>query len=213
MDQSVHNKLNIFWIRFMRLGRPIEYDREVVLRSAMHVFWEKGFEATSLQDLLDTMQLSKSSFYQTFYSKEHLFQECILNYQKVMVEDLNEDFKNSESGYEFIKNTFICIADDAQNDEKKKGCLIINTAHEFGQKNNVIADIVKKSINKFENLFFQAVKLAQSENIIPKSKNANVLAKYLVNNMSGLRSLVKAGMSRKKLIEIIDVILEPLITK
>ena len=197
----------------MKAGRPVEFDKAIVLRSAMHVFWEKGFESTSLQDLLDAMQLSKSSFYQAFLSKEHLFQECISNYQKEMLESLKQDFTNSESGFEFIESTFLNIANSMQNNTKKRGCLIINTAHEFGQKNSVIASIVKNSIEKFEDVFIQAIKLGQSQKVIPKSKNPKVLAKYLVNNMSGLRSLIKAGTSRKQLNEIVDVILEPLITK
>ena len=54
----------------MKLGRPLEYDREEVVEIAMHLFWHRGFERTSLKDLLDATKISKSSFYYAFGGKD-----------------------------------------------------------------------------------------------------------------------------------------------
>jgi len=64
----------------MSVGRPREFDLETVLESAMCAFWRRVYEATSLQDLLSVMKLSKSSFYQIFESKKSLFQRCVNYY-------------------------------------------------------------------------------------------------------------------------------------
>ncbi len=61
----------------MSIGRPLQFDPEQVLDAAMQVFWASGYDATSLQDLLQAMRLSKSSFYQTFGSKQQLFERCL----------------------------------------------------------------------------------------------------------------------------------------
>lgn len=212
MDLTVHNGLNR-GITNMTLGRPIEFDPGFALEAAMHEFWRSGYEATSLQDLLKSMGLSKSSFYQTFLSKEKLFHQCLKHYQQQMVKKLESDLKDAESGITFIQQAFSSIADEAKKENEQKGCLVINTANEFGQKDTEVAHIVKQSIDKFESIFLKAIKRAQTEGAIPLTKNAKVLSQYLVGNMGGIKSMVKAGMSRKQINQIVEVIIESLTSK
>jgi len=197
----------------MALGRPLEFDPNNVLDAAMHVFWRNGFEATSLQDLLKSMSLSKSSFYQTFSSKEKLFHQCLKHYQEQIVTKLEFDLNEANSGIEFIQHAFSSIANEARKENEQKGCLVINTANEFGQKNNEIASLVRQSLEKFESIFLQAIKQAQNEGAIAKTKNAKVLAQYLVGNMGGIKSMVKAGMNKKQINQIVNVVIESLISK
>jgi TetR/AcrR family transcriptional regulator, transcriptional repressor for nem operon len=70
-----------FYSITMIYGRPLEFDPDIALQAAMQLFWCKGYESSSVQDLITTMEVSKSSFYQTFKSKHILFQRCIVNYQ------------------------------------------------------------------------------------------------------------------------------------
>jgi AcrR family transcriptional regulator len=63
-------------------GRPREFDEDEVLRAALRVFWEKGYESTSLSDLLAAMGLTKSSLYKAFGSKEALFWRVVERYQR-----------------------------------------------------------------------------------------------------------------------------------
>jgi TetR/AcrR family transcriptional repressor of nem operon len=64
----------------MNLGRPLEFNPATVLDAAIEVFWRKGYVATSMLDLLEAMDLSKSSLYQTFGSKQKLFERCLARY-------------------------------------------------------------------------------------------------------------------------------------
>ena len=212
MDLSVHNR-STKELNTMTVGRPIEFDPGIALDAAMHEFWRNGYEATSLQDLLKSMELSKSSFYQAFSSKEKLFHRCLKHYQEQIVTKLEADLKDAKSGIGFIQNAFSSIADEAKKENEQKGCLVINTANEFGQKDSVVAKIVKQSIGSFENIFLQAIKQAQIEGDIEKTKNAEVLAQYLVGNMGGIKSMVKADMNRKQINQIVEVIIESLVSK
>src|SRR5690348_5749857 len=65
------------------MGRTKEFDRDQVLRKAMTVFWKKGYEATSIPDLLEAMGLSRSSLYETFQDKQSLYYEAIQHYKKL----------------------------------------------------------------------------------------------------------------------------------
>jgi len=191
----------------MSIGRPREFDTEQVLDAAMQHFWRKGYEFTSLQNLLDVMHLSKSSFYQTYQSKHILFQQCIANYGNVMAENMMRQLKQSNSARQFIEDTFNEQINNAGKQGNKYGCLIMNTASEFEQRDPVIAGLVVKASNKFTNVFSIAIKCAQEEGGISSKKDPQILANYLVSSLSGLKTMVKAGMSKKSIKSITEVIL------
>jgi len=64
------------------IGRSKEFDKVDVLHKAMLVFWEKGYETTSIPDLLEAMKISRSSLYETFVDKETLYVEALRHYKK-----------------------------------------------------------------------------------------------------------------------------------
>lgn len=176
----------------------------------MQYFWEKGYELTSLQNLLDVMHLSKSSFYQTYSSKHKLFQRCINHYQDSLEDSMLQHLKQSSSGRQFIEDVFNALVKDSAKLGEKHGCLIMNTASEFAQRDPIIADLVTKGTNKFNKVFFNAVKRAQKEGDVSSNKDPRVLANYLISSMSGLKTMVKAGMGKNNIKNIVDVTLSAL---
>lgn len=86
----------------------------------------------------------------------------------------------------------------------------MNTASEFGQSDAEVAARVKAGTARFRKVFLQAVKRAQAEGDIPAERDAGLLADYLVTNMSGLRSLTKAGASAAAIRRIAGVTLSAL---
>ena len=188
----------------MSVGRPVEFDQEDVTNLAMQVFWNKGYEATSMQDLLAAMQLSKSSFYQTFSNKRSLYMRCIEAYCEMKVAMLCSKQKVSFSSLEFINEVLQSVLN--KNDfNERNGCLLVNTANEFGNSDAEISKLVKSSFNKFEKIFLKALKKAQIDKEISKDKNLKSLSRYLVCVLSGLQTLAHAGMSQKYIQEQISV--------
>lgn len=176
----------------------------------MRLFWSKGYQATSLQNLLEAMQLSKSSLYQSFGSKPQLFDQCIEHYCETQAECMLEQLQNSPSARQFIEDTFNDIAINARTRAVKKGCLLMNAASEFGQTDARIAAQIDRGMSRFFKVFLTGVKRAQKEGAITADRNPIVLANYLVTSMSGLKTMVKAGMEPEKLTEIVRVILTAL---
>lgn len=194
----------------MNIGRPRNFDSEQALDAAMQVFWSKGYEATSLQDLIEAMQISKSSFYQTFESKHQLFENCINYYQERFISDITDSLQKSKTGRAFIEETFHSMAEKARPNCDRRGCLILNCVSEFAQKDPVIAKLITKSIKKVFDVFLSAVKRAQQEGDIPANKKPLPLARYLLSSMNGLTTTIKAGASPAEVKEVAQVVLTAL---
>lgn len=194
----------------MTVGRPLQYDSDEVLATAMVLFWRNGYEATSLAELVSAMGLSRSSFYQAFGGKEQLFLRCLDRYQADTVAELSARLETAASGRDFIRDTLCWAIDEVIQGEYPKGCLIMNTATEFAQRNTEVADRVAVGLDQYRSIFLTAVLRAQSEGDIPSDRNPATLAGYLVSAMSGLRTMVKAGSDLDSLRSMVDMVVAAL---
>lgn len=177
------------------MGRPIQFDPDQALKSAMSLFWRKGYEATSLQDLLQATGLSKSSLYQTFGSKHALFERSVDRYRRDLVSEMREMLTQARSGRTFIDQALLGVAGETRGRNARRGCLVMNTASEFAQRDPDIAKLVKQGTRAFAEVFEAAIVQAQKEGDIPPETDAKLVAKYLVSSLSGLKTMVKAGAS------------------
>ncbi|MBC2731271.1 MULTISPECIES: TetR/AcrR family transcriptional regulator [unclassified Thiobacillus] len=191
-------------------GRPLEFDPDAALDAAMQVFWRNGYENTSMQDLLEVMQISKSSLYQAFGGKQALFERCMTHYGDEMIGSLREALQASPSGLGFIRQFLESVLDEARGVCEARGCLVLNTANEFARRNPQIAKAVSQGLNRFHEVLLAAVERAQQEGEIPPERNASMLATYLVSSMSGLKTLSKAGVGEDTLRGIIGLTLKAL---
>ncbi len=177
----------------MRTGRPLAFDPDHALDQAVTLFWQQGYEATSLQQLLAAMGLSKSSLYQTFGDKHRLFERCIERYRERTGNAMADHLRQSESGLGFLRDTLNAVASEA-DDGIPKGCLIMNSATEFSQNDPRVAELVTTGRTLMTDILRQAVRRAMDEGDIPPHHNADALAHYLMTTLAGLNSMVKAGM-------------------
>jgi len=190
----------------MKLGRPLEYDREEVLEIAMHLFWYKGFDSTSLKDILIATKISKSSFYYAFGSKDQLFEQCLDRYCDIQMKYLLSDLEQAESGRVFIECFLKEIETKSNLPEQRKGCFLMNTAAEFSGRDHAISILVARATLKFVDIFQLAIRRGQEEGVISKQKAASALAFYLISSIAGLRTMIKAEADPKSINEIIPVI-------
>jgi len=174
------------------MARPREFDRTDALDAAMHVFWQHGYEASSLRKLLDAMDLSYSSFYQTFGSKRKLFKEALHRYLDLVVQDMHTALEEAPSAYAFLKALLIGVADDAREGDTR-GDLLMNTATEFGQQDASIAALVLAGKRRPLGVICAAVEQAQREGDVDAAQETDALARYVLMSYAGLKTMVKAG--------------------
>lgn len=194
----------------MSTGRPLQYDPEEALERATLTFWARGYEATSMQALLDAMGLSKSSLYQRFGDKAQLFERCLRHYCAEQSREMLRRLNESESPLGFISEAFNMVVDDPDACRARWGCLLMNTATELGTAEPALAETLQEGLGRFRGVFQTAVERAQAAGEIPAEQDAQVLAQYLVSSMSGLKTMTKAGISPEQTRAVVAVILRGL---
>lgn len=186
----------------MHAGRPLGFDPDAALEAAMQLFWRRGYGATSLQELLECMGIARSSFYQSFGGKRAMFELALDRYRENLARSLREELTAAPSGFAFICATLESVAGEVGRNDDRRGCLVFNSAAEFGQSDPGVAAHVRTSIDAFARVFAEAVRRAQAEGDIDLTRDAAALGRYVASAMSGLRTLAKAGSSREELLEI-----------
>lgn len=195
----------------MTLGRPLAYDPEEALDAALQVFWSKGYEATSLQDLLAAMGLSKSSFYQGFGGKRELFLRCVARYRETIGRRLRELVAGSASGHEVVERLLLNAAAEARRPgELRRGCLLMNTATEFAQKDAEIAGQVRRGFEGLREIFRQAIERGQAQGEIAADLHPDLLSNYLLCSLGGIKTIVKGGAEEQQVRDIVALTLRAL---
>ena len=113
------------------MPRVKQYNEAEVIESAMDVFWQNGYKSTSLRMLSKEMGINQFSINASFGNKQNLFLESLKLY-RTKLQQLLKTFEENSNGIESIKNFFYAFAEFSNQNEYKRGCLIINTMSEFG---------------------------------------------------------------------------------
>ena len=188
------------------MNRPRQYDRDEVLEKATDLFWEKGFEATSMNEMVVRANLNKHSLYSEFGDKEKLFIECIDHYISKDIRVLSDILTKKPLGLSNIEAFFDNRVDYAASKDCK-GCLIVNSVTEKEILSEEVNLKVKSFISRFKAFFYHCLKAAQDKNEISEDKDCKALAGYLVCFNFGLVNVGKNETKRKELRKMVDIAL------
>lgn len=193
----------------MTRGRPRNFDPDLVLESAMQLFWSKGYEATSLQDLLDATGLSKSSLYESFGNKQQVFEAAFTRYFNLRAQLMSERLARASSPLAFIHDCLLSVLDDAESGTPR-GCMLVNVANEFSTGHPVFQPLIELATQRFRDVFEQAFAQAQGSAEMSAEKPPAHWALYMHCAMSGLRTQSKSGLARHDLSQVIALIMASL---
>lgn len=192
------------------MARGKAFDEDAVLDKALKIFWHKGYNGTSAQDLVDGLGINRSSMYDTFGDKRTLFIKALKHYQENYTHALSELAEHSEDALKTIRQIFQSLIKEGLTDRIAKGCFVVNTAIELAPHDEEIAAIVTDNMQEAENAFYTTVKKGQRSGQIPADIDARATARFLFNNVSGLRVAVRAGKDKKTLEDITKVMMSVL---
>lgn len=192
--------------------RRKEFEPDAIAAAAMRVFWQRGYAATSIQDLVEGTGLSRSSLYGTFESKQGLFQQALRCYQAVTTANV-QLLAGPGSPKELIRQLLLRIAEDELGDPQRRGCLVANATLELAGHDEAVAELVAHNFRRLQQALESLIERGQQAGEVAAGKNPRALARFFVNTMQGLRVLGKGsppGLRRQCLLDVIDVALEVL---
>ena len=179
--------------------RPREFDKEVVLDKAVEVFWAKGYEATSIQDLVDAMGIQRGSMYAAFGGKHQLFLSALDRYGDMVVKKLLEILESQASAIESIELFFAQLVEHLLTAGPLRSCLVTNSAIERGLSDEDTKEKVLLILIMIEKEFYQTLLRAQNNGEITKDRHLISVAEYLTSSMQGLLVMGKVCSERSVL--------------
>ncbi|SET60066.1 TetR/AcrR family transcriptional regulator [Paenibacillus sp. NFR01] len=188
------------------MARSKEFDIDHVLGKAMAIFWQQGYEKTSMQDLVTGMGIHKRSMYDTFGDKHTLFMKAMERYAEQVASRMEGRVADAPSAKAAIR--LLLEATVYRQKEDPYGCLLVNTAVELSNHDPEAKDKVNFAFEGTERLLERLVRQGQASGEITSHLAAADLAAFLHNTFVGLRVLVKTlDKDSDKLQSIIDTTL------
>ena len=184
-------------------GRPKIFDQQTALEKASQLFWEKGYEATSLDDLIGAMGIQKGSFYNAFGSKKKIFIESIKLHDTKSFTEFRKLLNETENSIALIKSLFLQFADGSET-EHNKGCFAGNILAELVGLDEELTIDAKKYLKTLEKIFFEQIKIAQMNGNLQNQTDAKILARYLLNLWNGINITRRIYPSNKELKPLIE---------
>jgi TetR/AcrR family transcriptional repressor of nem operon len=171
------------------MARPAQFARDEVLEKAMQAFWDQGYNATSIADLVDKTDLRPGSIYAAFDSKEGLFLAALDHYAEHSVAKIEHVLKGADSPLEGIRIFFRKLGSEAAGERANRSCLLVNTVLEMARQNEAVQKRVNRHLGTIEALFRHALETAQASGELPSDKDPKALATFLMTSIWGLRVL------------------------
>jgi TetR/AcrR family transcriptional regulator, transcriptional repressor for nem operon len=175
------------------MPRPKEFNPDDALEQAMQVFWHKGYEATSMEDLLSAMNLSRGSLYDTFGDKRGLFLKVMDRYYTTFVGPMFSLLDQPGPALPSVRRFLYGLIDGCLSDPQRRGCLIANTVMELSPHEKDIARTLLQALKTAEDAFFKVLVRAKQQGELTHEKNPRALARFFTTMMQGAIVMIKAG--------------------
>ncbi len=169
-----------------------QFDVEEALTQAMKAFWARGYEATSLHDLVACMGINRGSLYATFGDKRALFIQALRRYDAVYRQAWIAALGAAPSAKRAILGAFEAVIASVLKDGARDGCLLVNTALELSPHDPEISEIVRAGLAEMEGFFRRMVVKGQAAGEIPAGLDAVEAARALLGLFVGLRVLSRS---------------------
>lgn len=197
-------------ISIVDMSRQRLFDEDQVLDRAMTLFWRRGYEATSIQDLVDAIGINRSSLYGAFGDKRGLFLAVIDHYLARVHSERLALLIAPGAARDAIAAFFATLTARGGDANSRLGCLVTNTLVELAPHDPELAERLRASLDRIEEGFAAAICRGQAAGEIPHGRDPGVLARFLVGVAQGMRVLARGGAGAAELRDVAAVALDAL---
>ncbi|WP_327356156.1 TetR/AcrR family transcriptional regulator [Streptomyces sp. NBC_01304] len=176
------------------MARTKEFDPDAALQAALELFWERGYEATSMADLVEHLGIGRASLYATFGNKHELYLKAMDRYAQSRDPVLLAELSQPGPVLPAVRELVLRFAAEAADDSVRlRGCLVTNTAAELGPHDAAAARRVEVSWGHVETPLHSALVRAQAQGELASDRDPLALARMLLVLMQGIRVVGKAS--------------------
>ncbi|MFD5437312.1 TetR/AcrR family transcriptional regulator [Kitasatospora sp. NPDC127067] len=174
------------------MARTKEFDPDAALQAALELFWQRGYEATSMADLVERLGIARASIYATFGSKRELYLRALERYceqsDSARLLDLSRPGPALPAVRALVRR--YAVTDE---EEGRRGCFVTNTAVELAPHDPVASRRVEASLDRLETLLTAALARAAAQGELPAGRDPRTLARMLVVLLQGIRVVGKTA--------------------
>jgi AcrR family transcriptional regulator len=181
------------------VGRPRSFDKDEALKKAMYVFWERGYEGTTMADLIQSIGMKAPSIYAAFGNKDAIFKEVVQSYLPIVVDGQLKVLNSSPKIYDAVEATLNACVNLYTGKDNPPSCLVmtaaINTAPEHQEHIGALRVLREKYKDAWQKRFEQA----KLDKQLTDDANPSELAEYFTTLIQGMTIKAKDGASRDTL--------------
>lgn len=193
------------------VGRPREFDTDEVLDAAMRAFWDKGYESTSLCDLMQATGLHKGSLYQAFGDKHSLFLQSLQRYLAEMRRQKTAILKSAATPLEGFINVAHGMVDMAIGDSDcPAGCMAINSLVELAPHDAAVQDMLADHLQAMRKSMVETITAAQKNGQISTARPAELISNIVLTFMAGIGAHLKGAMTGAEAHDLLDAQIQAL---
>ncbi|OMF73269.1 TetR/AcrR family transcriptional regulator [Paenibacillus glucanolyticus] len=189
------------------MGRVREFDEEKVLDAAMQLFWEKGYEATSLSDLTSRMGIQRPSIYSAFGDKKELFETALRKYTMSHASEARSRLQNQPSVREAFRAFFENLVDEEYSVSRSRGCFCINTMVELAPHDEKFEILTREHQMYLAVIFQETIERGIQSGELASGTDAKALSQALIVSLIGLTVMLKSRPERSFINNTIEVTL------
>ena len=198
IDHSVHIPYHIF------MARPREFEIDEALDAAMELFWEKGYETTSVADLTERLGIGRASLYAAFGDKHELYLRALDRYVKTRDPDPVELLSRPGPVLPAVRALIRAYAEESAADAKRRGCMIVNAATERLPGDAAVGRRVEAAWNALETALVSALLRARAHGELAPDRDPRALARFILVLLQGMRVVAKGGPDPDRLRDAAD---------
>ncbi len=187
------------------MARTKDFDENEVLNKAIAIFWYKGYNGTSMQDLVDGLGISRSSLYDTYGDKHTLYVKALESYQNAGAIKVCSIVNSNAPAKETLRKLLELIAGELLDDKSHKGCFMVNAEVEVAPHDKQVSEMVCINDQQVEDAFYTVIKKGQETGEINNRQDARALARFTFNTVKGIRVTAKSTTDKTVFDDIIKL--------
>lgn len=188
------------------MARSKQFEINDVLEKAISLFWEQGYEKTSMQNLVEHMGIHKRSMYDTFGDKHSLYlqalERCVNTTEEKLIKKAGEAPTVKGAIRKLLESSL------EYEDMERKGCLVVNCATELALRDETAANQVKRNFDSTQAILFHLIQSGQASGELTSQLDPKTLAAAIFNLWIGIRVQARVVRDRAELYAMIDGALE-----